>query len=59
MAKSRASFVKRQREIAKKEQRAAKLQRKLERRAAPRSPDTPEEVVAEVREEEQEPVSQV
>jgi len=34
MPKSRASFVKRQREIAKKEQRQAKLQRKLDRRAA-------------------------
>ena len=34
MPKSRASFVKRQREIAKKEQRQAKLQRKHDRRSA-------------------------
>jgi hypothetical protein len=34
MAKHRASFVKRQREIAKKEQREAKFQRRTERRAA-------------------------
>ncbi len=34
MPKSRASFVKRQREMAKKEQRQAKLQRKLDRKAA-------------------------
>jgi hypothetical protein len=34
MAKHRASFVKRQREIAKKEQREAKVQRRTERRAA-------------------------
>jgi hypothetical protein len=33
MPKSRASFVKRQREMAKKEQRQAKLQRRLERKA--------------------------
>ena len=34
MPKSRASFVKRQREIAKKEQRQAKLQRKHDRKLA-------------------------
>ena len=34
MSKPRASFLKRQREMAKREQRAAKMQRKLARRAA-------------------------
>jgi hypothetical protein len=42
MPKSRASFLKRQREIAQKEQRQAKLQRRLDRKTgvAPiREPD--------------------
>ena len=34
MPKSRASFLKRQREVDKKQKREAKLQRKLERRTA-------------------------
>ena len=38
MPKSRASFVKRQREMAKKEQRKAKLRRKLERKAGAGAP---------------------
>ena len=43
MPKSRASFVKRQREMAKKEQRQAKLQRKLDRRAAAEAEGPPAE----------------
>jgi hypothetical protein len=44
MPKSRASYLKRQREIANKEKRQAKLQRRLDRRAAadepPRAPES-------------------
>ncbi len=39
MAKSRASFVKRQREIEKKQKREAKLQRRLERKNNPGAPE--------------------
>ena len=46
MPKSRASYLKRQREIANKEKRQAKLQRRLDRRAAadepPRAPELAE-----------------
>jgi hypothetical protein len=41
LPKTRASFLKRQREMAKKEQRAAKLQRKLDRKAQAGEPAEP------------------
>jgi hypothetical protein len=43
MPKSRASYLKRQREVAKKVQRQAKLQRRLDRKAAADSPPQGEE----------------
>ena len=43
MPKSRASYLKRQREVAKKEQRQAKLQRRLDRKSAADMPPQAEE----------------
>jgi hypothetical protein len=46
MPKNRASFLKRQREIAQKEQRQAKLQRRLDRKAGTTPSHDPDELNA-------------
>ncbi len=56
MPRNRASFFKRQREVAKKQKREEKLQRKLDRKSATADGAETQESVVEAAEENHQPV---